>query len=611
MSNTNSSNTQIETASLIRMVLFFVVLIALTLAHLFPLFRGLSSPQAMQQADIGRQIARGEGFTTKLIRPIDYYEKQKHTSNSQVPFTAFKDTYHAPLNPLLLGAVFKVAGIDKADSWKIGKNQLIYQPDRIVALLSTVFFLMAIGATYLLVSRVFDPTIAGVTALLMVLCDLMWQFSQSGLPQMLLLLEFTCGLYFTYRAVEAQQEGKMPIMMALTGAFFFVLMVLTHWIAAWIFVGYVIFVAFTFRPRGIVALSAFAMLALAVAAPMIRNISVTGQPFGTAYFVIYNGLAGNSEGSIMRNHDLGAEPLRIDGLSMKLLNITLLQIQDIVPFLGGLLAAPLFFLSLLHPFKRPTIANFRWLILLMWVFATLGMSIFGIDRDNTIHPNQLHILFAPIMAAYGLAFLSILWNRLEIANSIPALKYAHFIAITALSCAPMLLSMPEKVRIGMYIGKGGFPQWPPYLPSVLNGVIPQLIPDQDTTKILVTDQPWATAWYSDRLSLWLPKTLKGFDQLESNAAALNTPFAGLLITPSSRDVGTGLTVNANYGEFSSLVFDGRVANITGTGRQAGMIISDKDPKLSSLNKRYPYLMRLYATDLIFYSDSQIRATGVN
>ena len=79
------------------------------------------------------------------------------------------------------------------------------------------------------------------------------------------------------------------------------------------------------------------------------------------------------------------------------------------------------FLALLHPFKRASIANFRWAILLMWISAALGMAFFGISKDP-LDPNQLHLLFAPIMTAYGLAFISILWSRLEFVASTPILR---------------------------------------------------------------------------------------------------------------------------------------------------------------------------------------------
>lgn len=591
---------------MIRRILFFLVLISFTLLHLLPLFRGLSSPQAMEQAQIGREIARGNGATSKMIRPLAYYEAEK-ANQGAVPFTGFKDTYHAPINPLILGAVLKLVGADKENAWPMGKNELVFPLDRVIALVSTLFFLMAIGVTYLLVGRIFDAKIAGVTAVLMLLCDLFWQYSQSGLPQMLLLLFFTCGLYFTYRAVEAAEEGKMSFGPALLGAAFFVLMVLTHWITVWIFLGYLIFAAFAFKPRGVVALSAFALLAIAVTIPLIRANGFSGQPFGTGFYVLYNGLASGSESSIMRNHDLESEPLSLDGLLLKVLSTTLVQLSDLMPFLGGILAAPVFFIALLHPFKRPSIANFRWAIVLMWIFAALGMAIFGVDAAKGLHPNQVHLLFAPVMAAYGLAFVSILWSRLDVLAEAPYLRNAHYFAIVILSSAPMILSLPDKVKIGLAFRERGLPQWPPYLPSVLNDKIPKLLAPADRNdsndKIVVSDQPWAVAWYADRLSLWLPKTKRGFEQLEDRAASLGTPFAGILVTPSSTTYEPAPQVRGQYGEFASLIFNGLVVDITAPAVQrAGMTIFDKDPKLAEIARRYPYLEPLAGTDILFYGE---------
>ncbi|HEY1120289.1 MAG TPA: hypothetical protein VGE67_01760, partial [Haloferula sp.] len=162
-------SSQFETAVMIRRILFFLVLVSFTLLHLLPLFRGLDSPQAMEQAQIARQIARGEGFTTKMIRPLAYYEAEK-ANQGAVNFTNFKDTYHAPLNPLIMSAVFKLVGADKEGAWPMGKNEQVYPLDRVIALVATLFFLMAIGVTYLLVGRIFDAKIAGVTAVLMLFC---------------------------------------------------------------------------------------------------------------------------------------------------------------------------------------------------------------------------------------------------------------------------------------------------------------------------------------------------------------------------------------------------------------------------------------------------------
>jgi len=590
----------IDSGLLIRRSLFFLVLLILTLTNLFALFRGLNSPQAMDQAQIGREIARNGSFTTKMIRPVAYWQAE-NASEGTVALENFRDTYHAPLNPLILGAVLKLVGADDPEAWQMGNNDIVFPLDRVIATVSTLFFLMSMGVAYLLASRIFDAKIAGVTAILMLFCEMFWGFSLSGLPQMLMLLLFTCGCYFAYRATEATVEGRVAIGPALTAGFFFVLTALTHWIAIWIVLGYVVYAAIVFRPRGLVAAAVLAMLVLAALFPMIQADRVSGSPFGTAFLVLYNGLGNGSETLIMRLYDLDQQPLTLNGLLSKVLRTTMLQSTDILPFLGGIVAAPLFFISLLHPFKRPSIARFRWAVLSMWVFAALGMALFGVSTSG-LHPNQIHLLFIPVMTAYGLAFLSILWSRLNLGVNLPMLRNAHLIAVVLLSALPLVLALPQKVNLGIRFGEKGLPHWPPYYPPALNLRVKKWA---DTDQIIVSDQPWAVAWYTDRMSLWLPAKKTGFNLLEGRAKDLKTPFAGILISPSSHGLGNLRAIEAEYGEFTSLVMDGRGIYST---IPKGISLYEQDPKLAAISETYRYRAALVELDMIYYSEKPLRAT---
>lgn len=590
----------LDSGLLIRRSLFFLVLLILTLTNLFALFRGLDSPQAMDQAQIGREIARNGSFTTKVIRPVAYWQAE-NASEGTVSLEAFRDTYHAPFNPLILGAVLKLVGADDPEAWQMGTNDIVFPLDRVIATVSTLFFLMSIGVAYLLASRIFDAKIAGVTALLMLFCEMFWSFSLSGLPQMLMMLLFTCGCYFAYRATEASVEGRVAIGPALTAGFFFVLTALTHWIAVWIVLGYVVYAAIVFRPRGLVAAVVLAMLLLAALFPMIQADRVSGSPFGTAFLVLYNGLAAGSETLIMRLHDLEQQPLTLDGLLAKVLRTTLLQSTDILRFLGGIVAAPLFFVALLHPFKRPSIARFRWAIFSMWVFAALGMALFGVSAGGQ-HPNQAHLLFVPVMTAYGLAFLSILWSRLNLSLNLPMLRNAHLVAVVLLSALPLLLALPQKVNLGLRQGEKGLPHWPPYYPPALNLRVKKWV---DTDQIIVSDQPWAVAWYTDRMSLWLPAKKDGFNMLEGRAKDLKTPFAGILISPASHGSGDLRAIEREFGEFTSLVMDGRGIYST---IPKGISLYDADPKLAGIAETYRYRAPLVELDMIYYSEKPLRTT---
>lgn len=597
-----SQSSSLDTGIIIRRSLFFLVLIALTLGNLFTLFRGLNSPQAMDQAQIAREIARGNGFTTKMIRPAAYHQAKKGEDRA-VSLVGFQDTYHSPLNPLLNAAVLKLIGADDPEAWKMSENQMVFPLDRVIATVSTLFFLMAIGVNYLLVSRIFDAKIAGVTAILMLFCETFWNYSLSGLPQMLMLLLFSCGIYFVYRAVEAASEGKIAMVPAVIAGVFFTLLALTHWMTVWIVLGYIIFAAIAFRPRGLVGIAVLLLVIVAGIGPVIRNVNITGTPFGTAFLTLYNGLGSGSEDMVMRNSDLAVEPLVLDGLLAKILKTTLLQTTDIVPFLGGIIVAPLFFLSLLHPFKRGSIANFRWAILLMWVTTAFGLAIFGISTAK-LDPNQLHLLFAPIMTAYGLAFISILWSRLEIVTATPLLRNVHHIVIVGICALPLVLSLPNKVRIGIQVGdRGGIPHWPPYYAPALSSTSIGLKGWITEKQVVFSDQPWAVAWYADRISVWLPPTRQGFESIESAAADLQTPVAGILISPTSHGSGPISDVAARYRDFTSLIFSGRILMAT---YPPGVTIYDKDQRLAGIVKRYAFPQPLVGMDMVYYSDRAIR-----
>ena len=587
-----------DTAKLIRRALFFVLLAGFAILSIFVTFKGLSAPRGMEQAEIGREIARGNGYTTKVIRPvaITQMEQMDKTNHTAPTLENFPETYHAPLNPCVNAAVLKAADAGNSQRWRMSKNSNIYQLDRVIAATCVIFFLIAIGVNYLLVSRIFDTTIAATTAILMLFCELMWKISQSGLPQMLMLMLFSCALFFVWRAVERQEENKPTLVPILISGIFMCLLVLTHWIAIWVYIGYVIFTAMYFKPKGIIAASLIGMLAIFVL-PVVYLLYMqpTGSPFGTAYYAIHNGL-GASEDSIMRNLSPVGEELALEGLLMNILRATLNQITDLHQNLGAILVAPLFFLALLHPFKRPSLASFRWLILLMWVFAGIGMSIYGIRR-GAMDSNQIHILFAPIMTAYGLAMVSILWARLKIDPTLGALRHGHLIIIVAISAGPMLLSLPKSIKQGFRAeGFGGFPHYPPYYPRAFNRTVADNTTEND---IIISDTPWAIAWYADRMSVWLPKNLEQIEKIEQIAAKQDTPVQGIVISPYSfnneRILSTGAP-GSTYGDLFPLVYN--AFSRIGSGQNQSFLALN--PEFRPLLQRYQYEQPLFSRGYIMY-----------
>jgi hypothetical protein len=521
---------ELDAGMMVRRALFLVLLAGMTMYYLGLDFRGLSTAKGMEQAVIAREIAKGNGFYTTIQKPLAWTQIQKREKDLKGPSTqldllATPDTYHSPLNPLINSLPIGMA----RSSWSMGKKQSVYTPDILIAGTSMVLLLAAIGITYLLISRIFDARLGGVTALLMLLCELLWKFSQSGLPQMLMLFLFSFGTYFLYKAVENEAQGRGTVLwISLTGGFFG-LLALAHWLTLWIFIGLLMFVAIYFSRRVMLMVILLGIVGLITGVWGYLNFQRTGNPLGAGLYAFYSGLGGGiSEEALFRDLEQSVGGMNFQGFLRKIVGNSLSQISDLYGYLGGIVAAPLFFLSLLHPFRRKEIADFRWAILTMWIFAVIGMTLYGIKplRDTQTHENNLHILFIPLMTGYGLAFLSVLWNRLSIPLQIPAMRNGHFIAAAIISSAPFLLNLIPRVVDLSKQAKEFRVQYPIYIPGNIKEYA-DLLPENE---IIVSDIPWAVAWYGNRSSFWLPKDQGQLNRLMVLGKEKGTPLSAVLLS---------------------------------------------------------------------------------
>ena len=97
MSHPNHSRTSADTHGNGLRYIFFVLAIVLSLVHVFVNFRGLSSATGMDQAQLAREIARGNGFQTKVIRPYAWAQTIEAAKN--IPLNAMPDLWQPPLQP--------------------------------------------------------------------------------------------------------------------------------------------------------------------------------------------------------------------------------------------------------------------------------------------------------------------------------------------------------------------------------------------------------------------------------------------------------------------------------------------------------------------------------
>jgi len=251
---------------------------------------------------------------------------------------------------------------------------------------------------------------------------------------------------------------------------------------------------------------------------LVRNWVVCGNPGGVAIYSVFDGI-NHSEAGHMRRVDLDLAEVGPGHFRNKIATNFQSQMGRIFEFLGWSVVASTFFVSLLHIFKRPETSAVRWLVLAMWLGAALGMMVYGIDEEQGVAANQLHLLFIPIMTCYGLAYLLVQWNRLDIDLRIARIGFITLLFVS--SALPMIFTvLLPSTKSGV--------RWPPYVPPYISVLNDWMQPNE----ITASDMPWAIAWYADRPAVWLPETQKIFTEFH-DYGIFGAPVNGLYLTPIS------------------------------------------------------------------------------
>lgn len=497
-------------ALLIKAGMFAVLIVALSLLYVFVQFKGLENSSAMDQAQIARNLAAGKGFTTGYIRPLALgIVKERQGEDVAVDVSQFPDFFQSPLSPWINSFALRLV----KGGWKMKATDMLYVGDRAVVVVAVLLFILSVGVWYFVLARLFDSRLALFACAAVLLTDLMWQFSLSGLPQMLVLLLFSLASLATLLAMEAAQKEQTGVMIGyLIGAGVALgFMTLAHGLAFWIFLGWLIFSGVYFQPRGLVALAALAAYLLVISPWMVRNFQVSGSPFGLAVYEAF--YSGKPEESYLRGNSvkLGGSGVSLQGKARAGI---VKQTEQIAAFLGLNVVAGAFFLALLHPFRSRKTFMFKWCVLAMWLCAVVGMAFY--TANGAVSENQLHVLFIPLFVGYGLAFLFVLWGRMELGS--PVLRIAFVSFLLFLCAIPMMLRLfgGDRSRI----------QWPPYVPPLI-AVLGDWF---DENEIVTSDMPWAVSWYAGRLSLLLPTTVSEFNRLHDYGGTTQ-PIRGLYLTP--------------------------------------------------------------------------------
>ena len=527
----------------LRFLLPCVVILAVALLYDFRVWKNFSAPEAMDSAQLARNISEGKGYTTQFIRPLSLYlvqaknqTKDVASSSTEVPDyarvnTAHPDLANPPVYPLVLAGLMKFlpfhfAGDLRSVFWANNGKYWRYQPDFLIGIFNQLLFFAAAVMAYFIARKLFDDRVAWLAVVLMLGCELLWRFSASGLSTMLLLLIFL-GLFVCVMAIEElgrnpQSDALKILCWSAAAGILTGVGALTRYSFGWTIIPVALFLVLFSGPKKLinmgVALGAF----LIILAPWIaRNVAVSGVPFGTASYAIFDGTS-LAMGTSM---DRSLHPILVEALSPGVywhkfaVNVQPIFENDLLK-LGGSWVSVLFLAGLLLGFNRPAARRTRY-FLLMCLAVFVIVEAFGrtslSDLSPEINSENLLVLAAPLVIIFGTSFFCILLDQMKL--PVLELRYVVIGIFIAVCCLPLIFAVWFKTSPLSY---------PPYYPPDIEKEAAWMKSDE----LMMSDVPWAVAWYGQRQCVWLT------DDAQDEFFAINDyikPVKGLYLTMQTMD----------------------------------------------------------------------------
>jgi len=532
--------------ALLRLV-FYAAALVMALLHVFVTFRGLSSAEGMNQAQLARQIARTGSYQTLVTQP--YAWAQMETAEKKPVPLAMPETVQPPLQPLLWSVAFRL--LRPWQDYNPVEGGAIYLLDRVIACFGVTWYLLTIFFTHGAARRLFDEQVAAIAAIALLVCEPAWEAMVSGSPRALLLPLFALAfrLYASAAGRAAENRGAF-VSLTLLGCVC-ALMVLTHWMALWIVPGMVIGVA-VFLPRGRAGAVLVALFpALTLAAWAWWNMQLCGDPLGGIKALLEAQSSAMAHDILLRDFTPAVPLLQVDDLLRRLGLNWQDQLSHGYAHLGLVVPAALFLIGLMHRYRRADAAAAGWTLAVVLSCVTLGMGLLGLPEGEK-DDNALCLALMPAMSIFGAAMLVVLWSRFQMRGPFVS-HWGAPVAALLITALPMAVNLPVLMKFGLTMGGKIPPHWPPFLPERAH--LLRLLVEKD--EFIISDSPAFVAWYADVPCVNLPTQRSDYEALKTLAAERGARLAGFVITPVSAKVQRVTDVYSGpYAEWRDLIFRG-------------------------------------------------------
>lgn len=486
-----------EGARYIRLAFFILALFGLTAVWHLREARNFSTVQAMDAAQIGRNLAQGKGFTTDFVRPVSIVLLQQRRGDGSMLKDPLPDLANAPVYPVVLAGLMKILPFH----WEITEPRFWrYQPEVLIGWFNQALFFLALFLVFRLASRLFDHAVGYLAVVLMALTELFWEFTTSGLPTMLLIVLFL-GLTHLLVSLEqgatsgAQSKGAILGLAAAVGLLTGI-MGLTLYSMLWLIIPVAVFIAFVSGAhRASTTLLCVALFGLVVTPWLVRNYQLSGNPFGLAGYAIHETstiFPGDTlERSMPRNLKAELNKMDLHEYVRKLfVNGRDILSRDL-PEAGGNWILALFLGALLVPYRNPSLVRLKLLVVGTVVLFVMVQALGRTQASESspgINSENLLVILTPVMFVFGAAFFLTLLDQIEL--PLPWMRPVSVALSVAVLSLPLIFRLlPPRNSPSVY---------PPYYPPIIQEVSHWLEPNE----LMMTDMPWAVSWYGQRQAVW-------------------------------------------------------------------------------------------------------------
>ncbi len=524
----------------IRLAALLVAVAGLSLLVAWKQFHGPLSEATLAQADTGRQLARGAGFTTLINYPqtVAFLEERGQRFDAAKPYP---ELHHAPLYSLVIAGALRLCP-------KEYRNGLFsaapvppdgFRADYFLLGLNVVLLWLSAWLAYDLGRRVFEPRVGWVASLGVLVSVTLWQQTVAVNGTALLML-LALAVFHVWHRVEVAADGTfgeragvsgedaprgrlhraaihgwLAVLGALTGAMF--LAEYSAGCLVLVALGYVFW-----RFAGGTRWSAAAVVAVGFLAVsglwIVRNVSLTGHPVALARdHIALKAGDPTAEPGILRTV-LSTERPRID--LNKLGNKTLTSLQENLKvrlWSGGAMWFTAFFVAgWLYPFRSRAANRLRWVFTLSLAVLLLAQAALNSGETERLAA----VWLAPLIMIFGAGFFFVLLGSNAVLSHWPRTVTALLILAQALPLAHDALE-PRRLHF----------EYPPYFPALFQSMKQELQRREADVRFgLMADVPAGLAWYGQSRAWAQPPRMRDF-----YAITLQQPVGALLLTPRTLD----------------------------------------------------------------------------